>query len=273
MKSTDLTQGISLLILTLYILYGLFALPFAGLLTSLAVGLIAFGTLENTELTVATIILTGVLYYLIARSGAVTYMGKTKEGFSTDGGVQISKRVERIYKANVEPNGVYASAFVEGFADATNNGTVAPPAPEQTGIGAGASPNSVPASSTAASTAGSGIQPPAPPAVTEQVHQAQTQASGFRGDSGASGEFKLGVLPDENKDSYHIDQGTTVLNALNSLKPDQLKAMTVDTQKLIDTQKQLMGLLGTMKPMIQDGKQMLETFQTMFGNNTDQFKL
>jgi uncharacterized membrane protein len=43
MKSTPLTQGMALLILALYVLYGLFALPFAGLLLSLAVGLIAFG--------------------------------------------------------------------------------------------------------------------------------------------------------------------------------------------------------------------------------------
>lgn len=269
MKSTDLTQGISMLILTLYILYGFFALPFAGLLMSLAVGLIAFGSLESMELTVALIVLTGVLYSLISRSGAVTYVNKTKEGFSTDGGQKIAKRVERIYKANVEPGGVYASAFVEGFADATNNGAIAlaTPAPEQTGVSAGASPNSTPASSTASSTAGSGITPPTPPPVTQQVHQAQTQAAGFKGDSGSDGQFKLGVLPDESKDSYHIDQGTTVLNALNSLKPDQIKAMSVDTQKLIDTQKQLMGLLGTMKPMIQDGKQMLETFQTMFASD------
>ena len=48
------------------------------------------------------------------------------------------------------------------------------------------------------------------------------------------------------------------------MKPDQIKSMTDDTQKLIDTQKSLMGLLGTMKPMMQDGKQLLETFNTMF---------
>lgn len=262
-----------MLILGLYVLYGFFALPFAGLLTSLAVGLIAFGALENFEMTVASVIISGVLYSLISRSGALTYAAKTKEGFSTDGGEKIAKRVERIYKANVEPGGVYASAFVEGFADATNNGTTAPPAPEVTSVSAGSSPNSVPASSTAPSTAGSGIVPPAPPAVTSQVHQAQTQASGFRGDSGSSGEFKLGVLPDENQDSYHIDQGTTVLNALNSLNPQQIQAMTADTQKLVETQKQLMGLLGTMKPMIQDGKQMMETFQSMFGSSMGQFKL
>jgi hypothetical protein len=40
--------------------------------------------------------------------------------------------------------------------------------------------------------------------------------------------------------------------------------MTEDTQKLMETQKNLMGMLGAMKPMLQDGKQMMETFGTMF---------
>ena len=84
-------------------------------------------------------------------------------------------------------------------------------------------------------------------------------------------EFKLGVIPDDSKGGYHIDQGTTVINALNALKPDQIKAMTEDTRKLIDTQKNLMSMLGTMKPMLQDGKQMMENFQQMFG--TGQMKL
>jgi hypothetical protein len=42
--------------------------------------------------------------------------------------------------------------------------------------------------------------------------------------------------------------------------------MTQDTQKLIETQKSLMSMLGTMKPMLQDGKQMMVNFQEMFGN-------
>ena len=36
-------------------------------------------------------------------------------------------------------------------------------------------------------------------------------------------------------------------------------------KQLIDTQKSLMGMLGTMKPMMKDGKELMETFQQMFG--------
>ena len=56
------------------------------------------------------------------------------------------------------------------------------------------------------------------------------------------------------------------MNALNALKPDQIQQMSADTQKLIDTQKSLMSMLSTVKPMMQDGKQMMDTFQQMFGN-------
>jgi hypothetical protein len=273
MKSTPLTQGVSSLLLIVYILYGFFALPFAGFLLSLAVGLLAYGALESSELAVAFVILTGVVYSLISRAGAATALMKvaTKEGFTTgntDGSEKIAKRVERIYKANVGPHGVYASAFVEGFADASGNSVDGQLEAVLKDKPAEESPESKPASATAPSSAGSGIPPPAPPAVTASVPKAETQG-GVQGFSGApdDGQFKLGVLPEDTKGGYHIDTGTTVINALNALKPDQIQAMSADTQKLIDTQKSLMSMLSSMKPMLQDGKQMMDTFQQMFGNN------
>lgn len=275
MKSTQLTQGTATLILGIYILYGIFALPFAGVLLSLAIALLAFGFLESLEMSVALAIMVGVLYTLIARSGIAQYEEKQKyaavrkEGF-TDGAEQISKRVERIRKATTGgPKGVYASAFVEGFADASDatSGTVQNPSAQET-----ASPSSAPAPAKAPSTAGSGIAPPPPPAVAVAgTPEKKDEKQGFQGDSGTDGMFKLGVLPDDKKGGYHIDAGTTVMNALNALKPDQVKAMTEDTQKLIETQKSLLGMLSNMKPMLQDGKQMMESFQEMFGNGQMKF--
>lgn len=73
-------------------------------------------------------------------------------------------------------------------------------------------------------------------------------------------------MPSEGDDEdYHLDAGTTFLNAYKSLKPDQISAMTKDTQELIATQKQLMSTLSTLKPLITDGKQMMDTFQNYFG--------
>jgi hypothetical protein len=272
MKSTPLTQGVSTLLLLVYVLYGFFALPFSGFLLSLAVGLLSYGALETAELAVAFTILTGVVFSLISRAGAASALAKvaTKEGFvtgNTDGSQKIAKRVERIYKANVGPHGVYASAFVEGFADASGTSVDGQLQAVMKDKPAEESAESKPASATAPSTAGSGIPPPSPPPIAADVPKAETTAQGFRGSSDEDKQFKLGVLPEETKDGYHIDTGTTVMNALNALKPDQIQAMSSDTQKLIETQKSLMSMLGTMKPMLQDGKQMMETFQQMFGNN------
>jgi hypothetical protein len=76
--------------------------------------------------------------------------------------------------------------------------------------------------------------------------------------------FKPGETPVERKGGYHIDAGTTILNALNGLNPNQIQSMTADTQKLMDTQKSLLSLLNTMKPMLADVKPLMETFGQMF---------
>lgn len=60
-------------------------------------------------------------------------------------------------------------------------------------------------------------------------------------------------LPSENDDKgYHIDAGTTFLNAYKALKPDQIAAMTRDTQELLATQKSLVGMLESFGPLMKD---------------------
>lgn len=93
-------------------------------------------------------------------------------------------------------------------------------------------------------------------------------------DNGKRAEFfKLGKKysgPSEDDDGeVHLDAGTTFLNAYKSLKPDQIAAMTKDTQELMQTQKQLMSTLATLKPLIADGKQMMDMFQGYFGSGTN----
>jgi len=90
-------------------------------------------------------------------------------------------------------------------------------------------------------------------------------------DNGERAEFlELGKkykLPHEDDDKdFHLDAGSTFMNAYKSLKPDQLAAMTKDTQDLMQTQKQLMSTLQTLKPLIMDGKEMMNTFQSYFGS-------
>ena len=89
-------------------------------------------------------------------------------------------------------------------------------------------------------------------------------------DNGDRAEFltlgKKYKLPNEKDDEdYHLDAGSTFLNAYKSLKPDQIASMSKDTQELMQTQKQLMGTLATLKPLISDGKEMMDMFQSYFG--------
>ena len=91
-------------------------------------------------------------------------------------------------------------------------------------------------------------------------------------DNGDRAEFlELGKkykMPSEDDDKdFHLDVGTTFLNAYKSLKPDQIASMTKDTQDLMQTQKQLMSTLTTLKPLITDGKEMRQTFQSYFGGS------
>jgi hypothetical protein len=60
-------------------------------------------------------------------------------------------------------------------------------------------------------------------------------------------------LPSEADDKgYHLDAGTTFLNAYKALKPDQIAAMTRDTQDLLATQKSLMQMLDSFGPLMKD---------------------
>lgn len=223
-------------VLVIYILYGIVTMPFPFFLLSAAIGLIAYGMTESIETTVAVTILTGALAILVSN-----YKRGTKEPFMSGKAVEIVDRLEKVErKQEKAPVGVYASGYVEGFDDISEN--------------------KVEAKSTAAESK------PAPAATTAGT-TGSTTTSGFKNpkEPNQDGLFKLGVLPEETKGGFHIDQGTTVLNALNALKPDEVKRMSEDTQKLIDTQKSLMMMLGTMKPMLSDGKQLIDTFQQMFG--------
>jgi hypothetical protein len=60
-------------------------------------------------------------------------------------------------------------------------------------------------------------------------------------------------LPSESDDKgYHLDAGTTFLNAYKALKPDQIAAMTRDTQELLATQKSLVAMLDSFAPLMKD---------------------
>lgn len=217
-------------IISIFLTSGVVPISFPYFLLSLAAGLIVLGGTESYELAaIATFVVGGIMMLISS---------KKKEGFMTTNPVEIANRLQKVHRTQPKaPVGVYATGYVEAFEDLSDN----------------AVPSATPPTASAETK-------PAPV-------EPKKETAGFKDPNGAGQEglFKLGVMPEETKGGFHIDQGTTVLNALNALKPDQVKQMSEDTQKLIDTQKSLMMMLGTMKPMLSDGKQLIDTFQQMFG--------
>lgn len=237
MSVDKVTEMLSYAALALYGIYALFTIGMPGFLFSIALGLVLFSVVESVQLATAIVILSGLLYKYFF--GPVTKSVSTTEGFHTDSPATIADRVKTMHKPL--PIATYSSPFVEGFADADS-------------VTKGTAEGEQKATDAAAATSKPADAP------TEDKFT----------DSAQDGLFKLGEIPTEKKGGPHIDQGTTLMNAISSLKPDQIKAMTDDTRKLLDTQKNLMGMLNTMKPMLNDGKQLMDTFQQMFGPQTNQ---
>ena len=78
--------------------------------------------------------------------------------------------------------------------------------------------------------------------------------------------FQLGQeFEDDKDDDYtrdlYVDAGTTFMNAYKSLSNDQIQNMRKDTQDLLETQKELYKTLEQMKPLLNDGKQMMESMK------------
>ena len=65
----------------------------------------------------------------------------------------------------------------------------------------------------------------------------------------------------------HVDVGTTILHAYRNLSPEQIGGMRKDTKELMGLQKELMGSLSEMKPAIEQGAELLKTFNTFFGKD------
>jgi len=229
-KFTKQTQMVALFFFCAYFIYGLFYVPFLQYLISLAVGGIAYGISDSYEVATISLFAMNILFSVMS----------TKEGFMDESPLVTSKRIRGI------------SSFSEGFEDAgktdmTLNTESTPPEDDTTD--APVVPTKPAKKPKAISEQG------VPPAMQPQAEETFQDNGGL---------FKLGQIPKDVKGGFHIDAGTTVINALKALKPEQITAMTNDTKQLIETQKSLMQMLNTFKPMMSEGKEMMNTFQQMF---------
>ena len=283
---TKETRVASLVFFSFYFIYGMFRLPFAQYLVCIAIGAIVYGIFDSFELAAISLLLSHFAVPFFVRGSARTEgfasgtnvsgsahkegfasgnsprLGLSSglvqsEGFVATNAIEVSQRVSKM-KANLygesEVRGV-GSPMTEGFEDAKAADHTLDENKKESVNSKDVTASSKPAASEFVVTKADGAANGAANGAVNVPENFQSQ----------NGLFKLGQIPSDGKGGFHIDAGTTVMNALSALKPDQIAAMTKDTKQLIETQKSLMGLLQTFQPMMSEGKQMMETFQGMFG--------
>lgn len=276
MKFNSTTYWISILTLMLYSVYIMSALGLIGLLLSLAIGLISAAFFDAIEIVTSFIVILGILYVLITRwmttrpilrCGGDTKKDNGKEKFSDGSPKEITTLMDTLEQhkygknrnvtpiswanLNVWPTGILSDG-VEGFADISQ--------PNDASAKEGA-----PSDSTPANPEKKDMKDEDEKKITEATTAPKKETAGFS--SNQSGLFKLGELPSESAEGPHIDAGTTLMNAMSSLKPDQINSMTTDTKSLLETQQNLMGMLKNMAPILQDGRKLLDSFSGIFGGS------
>jgi hypothetical protein len=287
LKFTKETSTVALIFFTVYFAYGLFYTHTLQYVVSLGVGGLAYGMTESYEIAVIALLIINYVFPMFRGSsmkGVTAY--RAGEGF-----VNVEEVSKRITEMQGMPGGFkvagVGSKISEGFADAADEDLTLNENKKKESEDLTAKSKPAAASlempedksaqlekmtemmATVMKTMNKGTSSAKDDAfedksnkkLTEKLPVVDQPAESF---ADKSGLFKLGQIPTEAKGGFHIDAGTTVMNAINSLKPDQIKAMTSDTKQLIDTQKSLMSMLQTFQPMVQEGKQMMDTFQTMF---------
>ena len=246
------TRIVSIFLLIVFSFYAVTAVSMGAFLFASATGLIAYGMKGRIEIATAVVIIVGVLLHMIfsyiekKKLIAVASADK-KEAFTNQSDKDIIARIGKMSKGQKMIEGfVSESATKAGSANEIENGSASAQDEDE---------KDIPTSNEST---------PAPPVEPKKGKEEKKEPFGDK--ASTQGLFKLGELPSEKKDGPHIDAGTTIMKALGSLKQDDIKRMTTDTQSLLETQKSLLGMLSTMKPMLSEGQQLLQTFGTMFGN-------
>lgn len=279
MKFTKQTGQVALVFFTLYFVYGLFYTPFTQYLVSLAVGAIVYGITDSYEFSTIALLAMNYVFPLFTTR-------RENEGFVAG---PVSNKVSEVKGTGLPVGSVQGvgSEMSEGFADAgdidmslsdtkttseTTEATVAKSKPASVkGEASSVDPKDLDKMAEmmkqmmATMNKTDALAPSKATKISEDnIPSNKPQDLEKESFQDNSGLFKLGQIPKDEKGGHHIDAGTTVMNAISALKPDQIKAMTMDTKQLIETQKSLMGMLQTFQPMVSEGKQMMETFQEMF---------
>ena len=294
MSQNYTTYFIAVIALIIYTGYIVSVQGVAGLLLSVAIGLIAAAFLDSVEYLTAVVILTGLAYSMYAKRSQIVVVSK-KEGFKVGEGEGTGPEIVARVVAFDPPKpprrvSPVLSAGCEGFED-ISTGTMDTPPPTSEGSSTPASTASVTkpkrtdqdaaevvaaGATPANSVAMTGVQPVADPSAATNAGTPAGSAglasaamtppavAGFQGQKN-TGLFKLGEMPSEQKGGPFVDVASTMNKAVSSLNTDQMAAMTAESKSLMETQRNLMTMLQSMKPVLNDGRQLLDTFSGIFG--------
>ena len=248
MKFNKITYNISFAIVIITALYTLIYSGLTGLLLCSSVGLIIAAFLDQFEIIVALSVLFALFYTFFLKK----YINRL-EPFDNHEEPEKPEEPETPKSSSVSG---FLSSFSEGFAN---------PDGEDEEAFDGESSNSNPAPAK--------TEPAVPTEEVEKVTSNVDALNASKKDipteefqSATNELFKLGKMPSEHAEGPMLDAGSTLLKAMSTFNPEQINAMSTDTKQLLETQKSLMGMLTQMRPVLADGKELLNTFSGMFGN-------
>jgi hypothetical protein len=257
-----MTYHISLALLGLTAVYLLMYSGMTGILLVAAATMISAAFLDSVEMVTAVCVVAALMYVLVFKR----YI-KHLEPFQ-DSPSSIKSRIGSIQQkysqkgqpAAQQPQGVYHKS-VEGFADVSSE-----------------KKEGAPSESSSATQIVPQVDSEEVARVTEAMENeekdhnkaadADKKIAKEDFQSATNGLFKLGQMPSEHTGGPHLDAGSTIMKAMSSFDKNTVSAMTADTKKLLETQKGLMSMLNEMRPVLKDGKELLETFSGMFGGNS-----
>jgi hypothetical protein len=252
MKFNETTHIISIGVLILTAVYTLVYSGIGGVLLCAAVAFIAAAFVDPLELVVAITILFVLLYTVVLKR----YM--RLEGFSNSADITGRLQKQRSeYESTFPKKSATAQSYLEGFEDVSNEQDSKP----ATEIKEAVNPADVKEVT----------------AAVEKEEKKNIETEEFQ--SATNQLFKLGKMPSEHKEGPMLDAGGTLMKAMSSFDPETTQKMTEDTKQLLHTQKSLMDMLTQMRPILADGKDLLQTFSGMFGGSAGasaaagQFKL
>jgi len=268
MKFNELTCQVSLVILGITALYTLLYAGLTGLLLSASIGLLTAAFVDQVEVVSAITVIFALFYTLFLKR----FLRRLEPFQNENNSIAIRGRLAKMTQnyhpeqqdlqdLRQEPTGVYVPS-VEGFEDVQ---------PESKKDGASSTSGSAPTANTKNQIPDDEVAKVTSAITGTQKSDKETESEEFQ--SATNSLFKLGKMPSENAEGPKLDAGQTIMKAMSSLDPNTLSSMTTDTKKLLETQKSLMGMLQQMRPVLADGKELLQTFSGMFGGSGGPFKL